>query len=332
MKIGMLFPGFGSQSVGMGKDLYDDSRIVQEHFEEASNCLNENFVKLCFASSDAELSKINNAYPALFLVSVSIAALLKEKGIVPDVVAGCDIGAFSAISSVGGLSIPDGLYLLNKYSQFYQEALEEIPEISCMRFQGVPRDVLKSECSAVSLNVAPVSIALFYNEFDHVVVGQKSSVEALSSQLFGQPGVKIDHYSAAMGLHSSLMNNVMEQFIVYLAKVDFHDVSIPFVSGVDGKVIQSGEDVKQAIVSQINHSIVMDQVLDKFNDCEIIIEVGPGGRLSSVAEKQFANKKIISVQKQSDVEGLVALLNPEPMNDDCDVENEDSIVSESVNL
>ena len=73
MKMGILFPGYGSQFVGMGKELYDASRIMQENFEEASICLNNNFVKLCFASSDAELSKIEHAYPALFLTSFSIA-------------------------------------------------------------------------------------------------------------------------------------------------------------------------------------------------------------------------------------------------------------------
>jgi [acyl-carrier-protein] S-malonyltransferase len=74
MKVAMLFPGYSSQFVGMGKELYDEYRVVQEFFEEASNCLNLNFVKLCFASSDAELSKVHKAYPAMFLVSTSIAA------------------------------------------------------------------------------------------------------------------------------------------------------------------------------------------------------------------------------------------------------------------
>ena len=76
MKVGMLFPGYGSQFVGMGKELYDDSRIIQEYFEEAANCLNINFVKLCFAASDAELARMENAYPALFLLSSRICRSL----------------------------------------------------------------------------------------------------------------------------------------------------------------------------------------------------------------------------------------------------------------
>ena len=79
MKIALLFPGYGSQFVGMGKELYDEYRIVQEYFEEASHVLNNNFVKLCFASSDVELSKMVNAYTSLFLVgSISLCSAKRE--------------------------------------------------------------------------------------------------------------------------------------------------------------------------------------------------------------------------------------------------------------
>src|SRR5579872_2129839 len=101
MKIALLFPGYGSQFVGMGKELYDEHRIVQEYFEEASNCLNINFVKLCFASSDAELRKAENAYTALFLVSSAIAALLQQYGVTPHAVAGYNIGQLSAVHVAG---------------------------------------------------------------------------------------------------------------------------------------------------------------------------------------------------------------------------------------
>src|SRR3990167_1799204 len=126
MKIALVFPGYASQYVGMGKELYDEYRIVQEYFEEASNCANVNFVKLCFASSDAELGKLANAYMSLFLVGGSVFALLKEYDIIPDIVAGYNNGEVTALFTCGCFSFPDGLYLLNKFSSFYQEALEAI--------------------------------------------------------------------------------------------------------------------------------------------------------------------------------------------------------------
>ncbi len=328
MKIGMLFPGYGSQFVGMGKDLYDGSRIVQEHFEEASNCLGENFVKLCFASSDMELSKINNAYPALFLISVSIASLLKEKGVVPEIVAGCDIGALSALSSVGGLSAPDGLYVLRKLSQFYKETFAQIDEVVLIRIQGASCDILKNECVAVSLNVAPVSIALRYSQTDHVVGGCRQAIDALENQLSGQQDVKIVECSCALGLHSSLMNPVMEQLVIYLNKVDFHDIATPFVTGVDAQIVQSGEDIKQAIVKQICRPILMDQVFEQFGSCDLIIAVGPGNLLGSLVRDRFTDKQVVSVCKQSDVDHLLSLLGIDNPKDESS-DDDNSTVSES---
>src|SRR5262245_26836049 len=121
MKIALLFPGYGSQFVGMGKELYDEYRIVQEYFEEASNCLNVNFVKLCFASSDVELGKMVNAYTSLFLIGASVYAVLKESGIEVDIVAGYNNGENAALFAAHCFSLPDGLYLLNKFCSFYQE-------------------------------------------------------------------------------------------------------------------------------------------------------------------------------------------------------------------
>ena len=119
MKIGMFFPDYGSQYVGMGKDLYDESRLMQEYFEEAYNCLSINFVKLCFASSDAELSALEHAYVSIFLTSVSLAALVKEEGIPYFCGGGHGIGELSAICIIDGISLPDGLYFLQKYALFY---------------------------------------------------------------------------------------------------------------------------------------------------------------------------------------------------------------------
>src|SRR5438045_2310441 len=164
MKIGILFPGYGSQFVGMGKELYDESRIMQEYFEEAANCLNVNFVKLCFASSDAELAKMENAYPATFLVSCAIYALLKEEGILlhhggvnpellrregqvtADIVAGYNLGEYAALHAAGGISFPDGLYLLNKYAHFYEQALPAL-DVGILQITGISTRTLEKACA-----------------------------------------------------------------------------------------------------------------------------------------------------------------------------------------
>lgn len=127
MKIIMLFPGYGSQYIGMGKEFYDQSRIMQEYFEEAAICLPINFTKLIFSSSDNDLKILSNAYPAQFLVSICLFKILEQEGIIPTHVAGMDIGAYAALFAARGISFPDALYLLSKLalSQTTSEAAEQ---------------------------------------------------------------------------------------------------------------------------------------------------------------------------------------------------------------
>lgn len=124
-KVGMIFPGQGSQFVGMAKEFYDNERIVQEYFEQASNCLNQNFVKLCFASSEKDLMETVNTQTSIFLVSSAIYALLKEKySIVPNLIAGHSLGEYSAVFAAGGINFPDGLYLLKKERCLWKKQLK----------------------------------------------------------------------------------------------------------------------------------------------------------------------------------------------------------------
>ena len=125
LKIGMIFPGQGSQFLGMGKELHDKERIIQEYFDQASSCLDVNFTRLCFASSEKELRKVANIQNAVFLVSSAIYKLLNEKyGIKPDLVAGHSLGEYTAIHAAGGMAFADALYLLNKRSVFMDASVQ----------------------------------------------------------------------------------------------------------------------------------------------------------------------------------------------------------------
>src|SRR5580765_900605 len=149
MKIAVVFPGYGSQHVGMGKEMYDEYRIVQEYFEEASNCLNSNFVKLCFASSESEMATMPVAYPTIFLVSCALYALIRQEGITPAAVAGYNIGEYSALFATGSITFPDGLYLLNKLALFYQDLLPSL-DVQMLRVSGIDGARLEAFCQYAS--------------------------------------------------------------------------------------------------------------------------------------------------------------------------------------
>ncbi len=308
MKIGIIFPGQGSQFVGMIKELYDKERIIQEYFEQASSCLNRNFVRLCFASSEKELMETVNTQTSIFLVSASIYSLLKDKyGIVPSVVAGHSLGEYSAVFAAGGMNFADAIYLLNKRASFMEEAT--------MQQQGGMLAVVNFPEEKLSLIVQKynrpgdeaVAEIVNYNSSKQLVVSGTLNEIAKVMDDVNAEGGKAIMLKVSGAFHSRLMRNAEKMFSVYLEKVNVHDLKIPLVNNVEAKVITSSDDVKTSLVRQMSSSVLWWQSMQHFKDCDVIIEVGPGDKLSKLLLKQWPDKKILSVNDQKDIDQLIAL-------------------------
>jgi [acyl-carrier-protein] S-malonyltransferase len=311
MKIALLFPGYGSQYVGMGKELYDEYRIVQEYFEEASHVLNTNFVKLCFASSDVELSKLANAYSSLFLIGSSVYAVLKEHGIEPDVVAGYNNGESTALFAASCFSLPDGLYLLHKFCSFYQEFIDDM-DVDSMIVTGILTTELENACKQVSNNVSSfakasadeskIFIAIYNNAEQHIVAGNRDQLEQIQN-LFNAK-VITEYLGAEVGLHSLLMNNVVSLFKSFLEKVDFKDLKIPLISCIDGNVITTGADTKERFISHINSSLEWYRAMEALADYDCILVAAPGDDLLEMVKKQYPEKVVMLIAKKADIDTL----------------------------
>lgn len=310
MKIALIFPGYGSQFVGMGKELYDNHRIVQEYFEEASNCLNINFVKLCFASSDSELGKATNAYTSMFLVSSALVGLLKQEGISFDVVAGYNNGDYAALFAAGGISLPDGLYLLNKYTTFYQEALDQM-SAKAIRVVGISAKRLALLCDKASTKEERAYIAIYETDKSHIVAGHKNAVDLvrdMASDMVGKNKVDIDVVSSEVGLHSPLMNPIVDQFKIYLEKVDFKDLAVPMIESVNGRQIKRGTRIREHVIEHIHEPVKWTKIMNALNAYDVVVEVGPGTTLSALVRAEYPDKRVIAINKQSDIDELKSLI------------------------
>lgn len=313
MKIAMMFPGYQSQFVGMGKELYDEHRIIQELFEQASSCLDINFVKLCFASSDADLATTANAYTSTFLVSAALAALLKEKGVRPDVVAGFNHGVYAALFATDGLSLPDGLYLLNKFASFYDKAQKEM-DLAAIHVSGVDHEQMQDICLKSSTGDEKAFISIHETPTQHIVAGNTNAVERvrdLVSALSDEKKISIEPVDLAVGLHSELVDPVIDQFKIYLNKVDFHDLSVPMIESVAGKKVTKGKDVHEQILERINSPIMWPVVMKELAKYDLIIEVGPGTVLSKWFKQMYPNKEVMAINKPEDIEMVLARVQPE---------------------
>jgi [acyl-carrier-protein] S-malonyltransferase len=308
MKVALLFPGYGSQYVGMAKELYNDNRIVQEYFDEASSCLDINFIKLCFASSELEISTMTNAYTSIFLVSSAIYALLKEIGLQPTVVAGYNLGEYSAFFAANSITLPDGLYLLNKLALFYEELLKN-NQFEIVHVHGLTNDTLEHLCKRASIDESSVHIGAYLSENDHVVSGHKEAVERLRGLLFElESDATFDFLPIEFGLHSDAMAPVAQNFKMYLEKVDFKDLAIPLISGANGQVITEGSTIKEHIIKLLVSPIMWTRVLQMVGECDLIIEVGPGNTLEDMIKSAYPNKLYQNVNKQSDIDKIKYIL------------------------
>ncbi|HXW85979.1 MAG TPA: ACP S-malonyltransferase [Candidatus Bathyarchaeia archaeon] len=307
MKVVFIFPGCGSQYVGMVKELYDTHRIVQEYFEEASNCLSINFVKLCFASSDAELARVSQATTALFLASCSAAALLIQEGIVPSLLIGFNDGEYGALHTASSINFPDGLYLLAKYSVFYEELLAT-GDYEAAVIKGLPTQVLEELCLKASEGEQIVYISITAGVLDHVVGGHGAAVQRLYNLVGMYSNVSIGSYSVQAGLHSILMQPVADQLKVYLEKIDFKNGKIPVISSLDGQLVSQGVEVKKRVMEQIIRPLEYARLLDILEQYDIVVELVNGTMLSKLIQQRYPKKFLVTIKRQNDIEILQELL------------------------
>lgn len=310
MKIGILFPGYGSQFVGMAKELYDNSRIIQEHFEVASHCLELNFVKLCFASSDLELSKLNHAYPALFLVSTAVAEHIKELGIQANCVAGYGIGEYGAVSFGGGLSFADGLYLLKKLAEFYLNIRQTL-DVKSVVIDGLSSRKLKEICGNNTSDEGSAQIAIYESEREHLVSGHSDAVDAVMQQASDEGANKIKIAEAQDALHTPILNNLSNQLKLYLNKVDFKDLEIPLITGLSGKEIYKAKKAQDSIMGQIIKPVYWLSVLRQFAQVDVILIMAPAKSLMQEVRALYPDKVIIAIDCIADIKTMLEFIKPE---------------------
>ncbi len=286
MKIAFLFPGQGSQSVGMGKELADNFPIARQIFEEADQALGFSISKLCFEGPEEELRKTFNTQPAILTVSVAAFRVLQEAGIKANVTAGHSLGEYSALVAAEVLDFADAVRLVNKRGQFMQEAVP-LGQGAMAAVMGISREFVVEVCAQVEKEQGAVQAVNFNCPGQIVIAGKTTAVEKAAEALKAAGAKRTIMLPVSAPFHSTLLKPAAEKLAVELAKVKFHEPIIPVVANVNGKISTSKEGIKDLLVAQAASPVLWEDCVATVAEfgATVSVEVGPGKVLTGFTKK-----------------------------------------------
>jgi [acyl-carrier-protein] S-malonyltransferase len=292
--IGFVFPGQGSQAVGMGKSLYDTYPSVKNILEKANQILGYSLTDLCFNGPEDKLKQTQHAQPALFSVSIATFQVLREKGIEPNFVAGHSLGEYSALVTAGALDFESGLKLVAERGRLMGEAGKTAPG-TMAAILGMTDEEIRVVCEEIS-NTAGVVVVANYNCPGQIVIsGSVEGVNAAVAKL-KEMKKKAIPLPVSGAFHSPLLQNAGEQFTKVLDTVSFNSTVIPVVSNVTAQPSTNAATLKSALARQMTSAVLWESSIRKIVEqgVKVFVEVGTGNVLSGLVKK--INKEVVIYQ------------------------------------
>ncbi len=303
MALAYIFPGQGSQSPGMGKDLVDNFPVAAQLFEELDDAVGFKLSELCFAGTAEELQLTENTQPSIFAVSACAMRVLEAEGFPkPDFVAGHSLGEYSALFAARSLAANDGVKTVRLRGRYMQEAVP-VGTGAMAAVIGAEVNVIQQACAGAAQGqvCAPANI----NSPGQVVIAGNAEAVERASELLKERGAKrVVKLNVSAPFHSALMMPAQDRLASDLDKISFDNLATPLVTNVDARAITAGSDARDSLIRQVSSPVrwlESVQLLIK-EGVDTFVEVGPGKVLTGLMRQISRDVRCFNVEDKASLQ------------------------------
>src|ERR671922_1854215 len=293
-QIAFLFPGQGSQFVGMAHEWYEREALARERFREANDVLGYDLAALCFNGPVEALQLTAHTQPAILVHSVIAYELLSQRGIRPVAVAGHSLGEYSALLASGCLAFADAVRLVHLRGQFMQEAVP-VGVGAMAAILGLNHTQVELSC-VEAIDEGVVQPANYNCPGQIVISGHAAAVRKAMARCLERGAVKVMELSVSAPFHSALMAPAAERLQTELSNMTFSDMQVPVISNVEAKPFGSKVRVSKLLVDQVTAPVRWQESVQTLMRMEVesVVEVGPGKVLSALMRR--IDRKVLVIE------------------------------------
>jgi [acyl-carrier-protein] S-malonyltransferase len=298
-KFAFVFPGQGSQYVGMGEDLWERNRTAREFFERADRLLNYNLSEVFLEGPEEELRQTKNTQPAIFLHSLALSNLLRDER--ASAAAGHSLGEYTALVYAGAMTFEDGLQLVRLRGELMQKACDERPG-TMAAIIGLDPKVIGEVCQMAGTD--GIVQAANYNSPGQVVISGSISGVRKAMEVAKERGARMVKELVVSGaFHSPLMESAAEQLKDAIERTPIREARVPVYANVTGTPIRRPDDIRAALAQQLTSAVQWEESIRNMvaDGVSKFIEVGPGKVLQGLIKRISSEAEVRGIERLEDL-------------------------------